>query len=96
MRPVITIIANHRWINLFIGLIVLVAGGAELSDNLIHDWQQKELNLRAAHGVALLGFWHVLKAFADIFESFEYLAVSSAATSEIEAQSDGSDDEIKS
>ena len=89
MRPVITIIANHRWINLFIGLIVLVAGGAELSDNLIHDWRQKELHLGAAHGIVVYGFWHVLRALAEIFESFEYLAVSSAAASELEAKSDG-------
>jgi translation elongation factor EF-4 len=59
------------YVNIIIGLILLLSGLNEAWDTLSEDIMNG--NFGSRHGVIIFGFFHVLKSISEIFKGFEYM-----------------------
>lgn len=71
IKKIVLWISSNTYLQLFLGLVVLATG-------LIDAWVTMDGHLfsgapGAHHGVVLIGLWHVMKAVAEMIESFDYL-----------------------
>ena len=71
MKRLIIAFACNRYLHLFLGTMVALTGLAEVAQTLGEDFLSGEL--RGAHGVVLLGLWHMAKSFSEIVEASDYL-----------------------
>ena len=71
MKRFIGALASNRYLHLFLGTMVALTGLAEAAQTLGEDFLSGEL--RGAHGVVLLGLWHMAKSFSEIVEASDYL-----------------------
>jgi len=64
-------IAKNPYINLFIGIVLIMSGGSEIIEEI--EQITEGFRLRAHHGVFAYGIMSFLKSLADIADSMEYL-----------------------
>jgi len=60
-------IIENRWSHIIIGILFMASGIIDI----IETWEV-ETNIGSEHGMALFGFWHILRTLPDFFEGIEY------------------------
>jgi hypothetical protein len=60
---------NNPYVNIIIGLILLLSGLNEAWETLYEDIMNGHFGVH--HGVIIFGLFHALKCIPDIFEGFE-------------------------
>ena len=71
MKILIRTIADSRTVNLIVGVICLVGGGAEIYSEVT---AADGALIHSGHGVFTIGVWHFLKGVGEAMEAFEYLS----------------------
>ncbi len=64
-------IAENPFLNLVVGIFLLISGLSEAWDTLRDDIVN--LNLKANHGIIIFAILHVIKTIPDFFEGLEYI-----------------------
>ncbi|MBF0621677.1 MAG: hypothetical protein HQL54_07085 [Magnetococcales bacterium] len=71
MKKIIHRLAHNPYATLFVGIVVCLTGFIEVWETIVEDLAEGDVS--GHHGVMVLGFWHMIRAIAEIIHSTEYL-----------------------